>query len=325
VSIDTSVNPATAADEAEHGLAVPVPVIQVDSLDVIDPALHQIEIADVSPTPPARQEAVELEVANGPARVGDVVLYRGRRGMIAEFLYRGTGKRAGWRVQVVFEHTDGQPDELLCDPKDVSILLDERDDARPMGHQVGLAVIESTEPEPELPGTPEPERYRYPITGYRADYIAAPALLEMAQELMREKSELATLADVRLRFYWWRKIGKKGCEGYFGQVKKISGMLSHHLTEDAYVAVSAFAAGAGSWTREEVKKALHHLLLHVGVDEKGNLTILDHDWLGFSSEVREYGAWSTPLKLGRNAYREAQQLGLLDDDDDEKDWSDVGV
>jgi hypothetical protein len=316
----TDATPATdEQSEEERGLAVPS-LNGVADLGVIEGEVREVDLAisDVAPTLPDRQRMVEVDVVNGPAHVGDPVIVRGQRGVIVDFLWKApTVKRAGrWQVLVRFDAVgDAQAYERAVNANDVAILLDEV--GRPPRPMPAAEAAEPTTPGPE-PQT-KAKAYPVPVTGFRAGYQESMGLERIAERLYGKHVQLGPVSRKSVQFFWWEKIGKKSCEGSFGQVKKITGMLSYSMEGDVYVAVSAFAARAGNWTEEDVELALFHLLLHVVVDEKGNVVIGDHDFDGFTDELVEYGPKTSRLKIGRNAYRRAEQLGLVESGDSDED------
>lgn len=152
----------------------------------------------------------------------------------------------------------------------------------------------------------------------------APELGNIASTLMERHGFLKSLVNCDLQFFWKRKTGVSKGKVKIGFLKRASDLLGHYSGVEFIVWLSASTARDASFDDRQIEAAVFHQLLHIGEDDKGNWIKVGHDFEGFGSEVREFGPWTEDLKVGRNAFRVATQLGLLeqDEDDDEDDEDD---
>jgi len=130
------------------------------------------------------------------------------------------------------------------------------------------------------------------------EYRPAPALKEMADELIERYDELEWLAGWPIEFLWRKKGGQKGGNLTLGKTQLTSGLVSFysHATWLIWVA----ADHCRTFNPRQIEAVVYHELLHpwYGVDEDGEKhpRIRGHEWEGFNQELRRYGAWQASMR-----------------------------
>ncbi|MCA1615026.1 MAG: hypothetical protein LC795_15515 [Acidobacteria bacterium] len=152
---------------------------------------------------------------------------------------------------------------------------------------------------------PEPDAFD------REEFVEAPELAEVAQELLHRFEELSFLYDFNLRFFWKEKGGATGSKNTLGKCVKPSGLLKKYSDAHFIVWVAADHT-RHRLTNKQMEALLFHELMHCARDEKGRPTIRPHDFEGFAREIEVYGAWKGDIeRIGKAFTAHAEQGSLF--------------
>lgn len=158
-------------------------------------------------------------------------------------------------------------------------------------------------------------------------YREAPELGQLAADLMERHGYLEHLTHCRLRYFWKRKTGSVDRERVTGGLKRGSDLLGYLLGAEFAIYLAADTARERQFNDRRVSRYLFRQLRRIGQDDKGNWILLPFTLRLFSEEIQEYAdVDDEDLRVGRNAYRNAEQMGLFDDaadDDDDEDDEDL--
>lgn len=142
------------------------------------------------------------------------------------------------------------------------------------------------------------------------EFIEAPALVDIAQELIARFEELSFLYDFRLRLFWKSKGGSTGSKNTLGKCVKPSGLLKKYSDADFIVWVAADHT-RHRLTNRQMEALLYHELSHCVLDEKGRPAIRPHDFEGFAREIEIYGAWKGDIERIGKAFSAHSEQGSL--------------
>lgn len=161
-----------------------------------------------------------------------------------------------------------------------------------------------------------PPRFRFPADGDFGDdeYVLAPAIEAVAQELIGRCEELRHLGNAEVVYVWRRKGGKAKGKPRFGQCQKPTGLLAFFGRCDFVVAISADHCREAKLSTRQVEALVYHELKHAGweIDEKTEeirWTVVGHDWEGFRGEVERYGLWMPDVERMGEAFKQAGLFG----------------
>jgi hypothetical protein len=147
---------------------------------------------------------------------------------------------------------------------------------------------------------------------YSDQFIEAPQLQRIGNDLIRRWPELADLHQVRIRYLWRKKGATSAGKNVLGKSTKQSGLAAYFGDCDFTVIIAADFARQYQLTNHQMEACIYHELLHieVGEDEQTGDLILSprgHDAELFYDEIRRYGFWADSLKGTRDVIT---QLGL---------------
>jgi hypothetical protein len=133
----------------------------------------------------------------------------------------------------------------------------------------------------------------YPVPGSvlfdHSDYIDAPDLEQIGEDLIARWPEFGFLEQVRIRYLW----KAKGTSTAQAKCTRASGFWRWLSGIDFVIWVGASNVRESFYTREQVDGLLYHELSHIGWDEsKGEPVTREHDAEIFFREFERYGIWS---------------------------------
>jgi hypothetical protein len=144
------------------------------------------------------------------------------------------------------------------------------------------------------------------------EYLPAPDLESIAQDLIGQYPELAPLNKWSVVYLWKRQGGTSNNMATLGRCIRVSGLTKYFTDTTWVIWLAADHLNLMNFTRLQVEALLHHELLHAGEDEDSNgnakPTPVAHDFEGFGMNVARYGAWSQSLSLCQRAWK---QLALF--------------
>lgn len=260
----------------------------------------------------------EIPVANGDAQVGDPVLIDGRRGTVAQFLFRParTGKRnrqpGGWDIIVSFP--EGEPKESKLSADKVHLVLDE------------------ITREPRLPKSQETTTYGVPTDASFGDDDVKPApdLARMGLNLIQETDDFAWARSIgeRVVFFWAKRGGSTG-----GQPKlyAVRFPTKHEKRTNGWRVVITFSADVLRdllLEQGDIEALVHESLCQIDRDEHGNLRKLAPDFKGYTTNVERFGATVPSVKAAAQALqievKDVRTMRLPLDGADEPETVDTG-
>lgn len=145
----------------------------------------------------------------------------------------------------------------------------------------------------------------------QADYLPAPQLAALAQELIDRHPSLHHIEGFKVVYLWKRKGGEKNGKATLGTCQKLSGLAKFlsggaQVDETADFVISLSADHLALMSEESITPALHHEMLHVGHDDDGKPVLWAHDVEMFTDEVNIYGLWKSDLKEAADALKQAR-------------------
>jgi hypothetical protein len=146
-------------------------------------------------------------------------------------------------------------------------------------------------------------------------YLESTELAALASDLIEKHGYLEHLENCEIRYFWKRKTGSSGRQRVLGGIKRGSDLLGHLLKADFAIFLAADTARDSRHADRRVERSLFRQLRRLGQDDKGNFILLPWSLQLFPEEIQEYADLDdADLKLGRNAYRGAEQMGLFRED-----------
>lgn len=125
------------------------------------------------------------------------------------------------------------------------------------------------------------------------EYLEAPDLEAIVEELIEKWPELKGLRHLRLRLLW----KQKGSVDAMARCSKASGFWGHLADVDFVIWAGAREVRGSFLTREQVEALLYHELSHIGFSEQGDVPrVVKHDAEVFYAEFRRYGVWARDMQ-----------------------------
>lgn len=154
------------------------------------------------------------------------------------------------------------------------------------------------------------------------DFLEAPHLMALAEDLMRHWPELAHLELFRGRVMWRRKGAMSGGRAVFAKCQLTSGLLQLFSDADWIVTVAADFARQGEKDGAWFEALMYHEMAGLELvreeDEEGEMVPVEppqlraraHEFEGYVMELRRYGAWDPALGAAKAAFEEPMLPGF---------------
>jgi hypothetical protein len=159
-------------------------------------------------------------------------------------------------------------------------------------------------------GDPNQEYFVPVQEQFAGGYAGAVDLDGIASALVATKRpELAAHMKFDVVYLWKEKGGSRDGQLTLGKCVLVRGLLAHFVPAQFVVWLAADHLRdlkASAWFVEAI---LFHEMTHVG-EEDGNPIAVPHDFTGFASELRHYGAYKDDLLLAAKA---CEQLPLFEE------------
>ncbi len=141
------------------------------------------------------------------------------------------------------------------------------------------------------------------------DFLPAEPLTTVVGRLIdAHPHRFGHLVDRPILVLWKAKGGTYHGKPVHAKAVKPSGLAKYYAGPDTLVIWLAAdhlrERAVSAWFLEAM---LFHELCHFGVNDKGGLELVDHDWQGFGAELAVYGTWQEELL---RAKRQFGQLAL---------------
>ena len=145
---------------------------------------------------------------------------------------------------------------------------------------------------------PHPGRFLDEVSGREHEYLEAPDLEELAEELIAEHGDVAGDAgSFAIDFAWKAEGGAARGAPVLGKAVKLSGLAAWYGGAQFVIWLAADHAWSHQLTRRQVEALLFHQLMHVRADpESGRPYLAPHDAEVFRAELERYGAWREGLE-----------------------------
>lgn len=149
-------------------------------------------------------------------------------------------------------------------------------------------------------------------------YREAPELANLAESLIERYGFLEHLEHCEVRYFWKRKTGVQKGQRITGGLKRGTDLLGQLLGADFAIWLAADTARERQFNDRRVERHLFRQLRRVGQDDKGNWIELPFTLQVFTEEIVQYAdVGDEDLKIGHGAFRNADQMGLFADDDED--------
>jgi hypothetical protein len=164
---------------------------------------------------------------------------------------------------------------------------------------------------------------RYPVPkkdDFEREFAPAPDLAEIAEALIdAHQDRFGWIRDYCRVVYLWKAEGGavNGC-ATLGKCQKPGGLLKLFSDAQYIIWLAADHARDLYLTRWQVEALLFHEMSHTRMGDNGP-ALRGHDFAGFRSELEQYGAWESDLRLAAQAF---QQLALFDEGEDSESAAD---
>ena len=163
------------------------------------------------------------------------------------------------------------------------------------------AIRESGAPDDPYYGTPSPESFEED-DGSKASFLPADDLESMAEGLIEAHPEVfSALNGAKINYLWKRTGGKAGGHAVFGKavaLPEIAKYLADMDRDTFAIWLAADNCQDYALTADQVKACLAHQLMHIFYDpDKDQYKLTGHDFEGFGTEVRLFGAWNGDLRM----------------------------
>jgi hypothetical protein len=148
----------------------------------------------------------------------------------------------------------------------------------------------------------------------RSDYLAAPEIAGIAHRLIEHYIEdFWAIRHAKIDYLWKKKGGENLGRAKLGYLKKSGGELNYYSQKDYLCVLSADnCIGMNGY---QITALVFHELKHGGKDpEKGKFIVNGHDFEGFRREVELFGWWKSDIAAMREAFVQAEQLELFQED-----------
>jgi hypothetical protein len=135
---------------------------------------------------------------------------------------------------------------------------------------------------------------------FSQDYLPAPQIQAIAETLIGQWPELATLEDVQIDYLWKKKGGKSGGVLTRGKCSKASGFAAFYSEKEFIIWIGVDNCRATMISRSEMIALVYHELKHIGIDEDEKTGdpiyfVRPHEVEMFHDEVIRYGLWKPAL------------------------------
>lgn len=146
--------------------------------------------------------------------------------------------------------------------------------------------------------------------GNETDFLMAQGLRGMAVQLInRHETRFSHLAAAQFCVLWKRSGGEKAGKATLGQTQRAGGLVRFFAETEFVIWLAADHLRTLEVTRQQLEALLFHELCHIAWDpQRGRRRLVGHDFQGFLTEVKEYGAWISDLEA---AAKVMQQLPLF--------------
>lgn len=146
----------------------------------------------------------------------------------------------------------------------------------------------------------------------------ASELVSLADELIGEHGYFEHLEHCTIRYFWRRKTGVSKGQRITGGLDRGSGLKGFLLGADFAIWLAADTARERQFDDRRVRRHLFRQLRRIGQDDKGNWIELPFTLQIFTEEITEFAdVGDDDLRIGRGAFRNADQMGLFRDDADD--------
>lgn len=143
-----------------------------------------------------------------------------------------------------------------------------------------------------------------------ADFLAAPEVERIADQLVGDYSELGHLTEYRLAYAWKRTGGESAGKPVFGKCVKSSGLVRFFGKNQFVIWLAADHCREYGFTERQLEALIYHELCHAGEveDKNGDMkaALNPHDVEAFASEIERYGLWTTDLQRVKPYFDDAQ-------------------
>ena len=154
----------------------------------------------------------------------------------------------------------------------------------------------------------------YPIpsesTFDEADYVPGHDLEVILGKLIdRHETLFSHLVRLKIGCLWKAKGGVSKGKQTLGRVQAATGLVGFFSEVDFVIWLAADHLRDRDASAETVEACLFHEACHIQWDaQDGKAMIVDHDFAGFTEEVKHYGVWRRDLEKAGAAF---EQLSLL--------------
>ena len=164
----------------------------------------------------------------------------------------------------------------------------------------------------ELPGKIAQARaYLIPSedTFDEADYLPGHDLEALLSKLIdRHATLFSHIERLKIVCLWKAKGGASKGKQTFGKVQAATGLVGFFSEADFVIWLAADHLREKNASERTVEACLFHEACHIQWDaDGGKVLVVDHDFYGFTEELRAYGAWRTDLEKAAKAF---EQLAL---------------
>lgn len=142
------------------------------------------------------------------------------------------------------------------------------------------------------------------------DYLPAPEIKRIADDLIERHQRFAHLADVEIVYLWKAKGGKSGGGDRLGYCAKQSGLVRHFSEAEWVVWLAADNCRLYVLSNRQIEALVYHELSHAGENKDGQPVVIGHDWEGFAHEIEAYGLWHPSLPSIGRAIRQERLPGM---------------
>lgn len=108
----------------------------------------------------------------------------------------------------------------------------------------------------------------------------------IGQKVISMFDKFENLEDINIAYLWSDKQKKKGTNTVYGDCEKVS---DKHKALSGYDFCITFYADAENLNEETKEHLMEHELMHIGIDEDGKHSIVQHDLEDFKEIIDKYG------------------------------------
>jgi hypothetical protein len=155
---------------------------------------------------------------------------------------------------------------------------------------------------------PFPSATAFESDGRRLNFIPAPELQIIVEELIERDGRFVHLQTLGVDVHWKRKGGRA-----FGAASLTSGKLALHTDAAFQLWIAADNCRVNNLSPHQMEALIFHELLHCEVHEDKPV-MRQHEWEGFAEEINQYGLWFTGMQRIGAAVK---QLELFDDEEED--------